>query len=363
MSAIFEYPSFDKHEQIVYCYDEYSGLNAIIAIHNTQLGPALGGCRMYPYASEADALNDVLRLSQGMTYKSAITNLNFGGGKAVIIGDPTKISSETLFRTFGRFVNSLNGRYITAEDVGTNEKFMAWIRIETKHVVGIPSYIGGLGDPSPWTAHGTFMGILASLKKQKGSDNLSGVKVAVQGVGHVGYHLCRELSERGAKLFVCDVNKEALKKVADNFKATVVPIDKIYEQEVDVFSPCALGAVIDDKTINQLKCSIVCGAANNILKDEEKHGKQLHDKSILYAPDFVVNAGGLLNVASEFFHVHQLEFIKTKVEEIYQTTLNVFETADKENLPTNLAAIHLAKERIEAIRQVKNIYTHRKSRE
>ncbi|OGT97785.1 MAG: hypothetical protein A2298_03240 [Gammaproteobacteria bacterium RIFOXYB2_FULL_38_6] len=363
MSTVFKHPSFKKHEQIIYCHDEYSGLNAIIAIHNTQLGSALGGCRMYPYATEQEALNDVLRLSESMTYKSAIANLNFGGGKAVIIGDPRKISSETLFRTFGRFVNSLNGRYITAEDVGTNEKFMAWIRIETKHVVGIPSYIGGLGDPSPWTAHGTLMGILASLKKQTGSENLDGIKVAVQGIGHVGYHLCRELFERGAKLFVSDINKELTKKAAEQFNATVIPLNKIYDQDVDVFSPCALGAVINDQTIDRLKCSIVSGAANNILADEEKHGKKLQKKGILYAPDFVVNAGGLLDVASEFFHVHQLEFLKTKVEEIYQTTLAIFETADQKNMPSNLAAIHLAKERIEAVRQVKNIYTHRRHRE
>jgi leucine dehydrogenase len=215
MTTIFEQMNLNNHETIVFCNDKASGLKVIIAIHNTILGPALGGCRMYPYASEADALTDVLRLSKGMTYKAAVAGLNLGGGKSVIIGDPQKIATEQLFRTFGRFVNSLNGKYITAEDVGTNVHLMEWAHQETPYVTGIPTYLGGSGDPSPVTAHGTYCGIKAAVKTVKNSDTLSGIKVAIEGVGNVGYHLCKELCESGAKVYVCDINPVAIQRVVD----------------------------------------------------------------------------------------------------------------------------------------------------
>jgi len=349
------------HEQIIYCNDPDSGLKAIIAIHDTQLGPALGGCRMYPYSSEKEALTDVLRLSQGMTYKSAITGLNFGGGKSVIIGDPTKQYSEQLFRTLGRFVDGLNGRYITAEDVGTDVNAMEWVRIETRHVVGIPTYLGGLGDPSPVTAHGTFVGIKASLKKQTGNDDLAGIKVSVQGAGHVGYYLCKELHENGAKLFVADINHDALTIVADEFSATIVKPDDIYKQDVDVFAPCALGAIIDDKTIAQLKCSIVAGAANNPLLDEKQHADELKKRGILYAPDYVINAGGLIDVASEFFQAGR-KLAWDKTEGIYDTLLKVYTQAEKDNVSPATAAKKMAENRIHGVKRCKNIFTRRSKR-
>jgi len=357
----FKHMGTNDHEQIVFCNDPDSGLKAIIAIHDTQLGPAIGGCRMRPYATEEEALIDVLRLSRGMTYKSAVTGLNFGGGKSVIIADPTKQTSEQLFRTFGRFVDGLNGRYITAEDVGTDLRSMEWVRIETRHVVGIPTYLGGLGDPSPVTAHGTFVGIKSTLKKQTGNDDLAGIKIAVQGAGHVGYYLCKELHENGVKLYVADINNDALKKVVDEFKATVVKPDKIYGLDVDVFAPCALGAILDDKTIPQLKCSVVAGAANNPLLDEEKHADELKKRGILYAPDYVINAGGLIDVASEFFHAgRQLAWDKT--EDIYNTLQKVYERADKDNISPAAAAKKIADDRIHGVKRCKNIFTRRGKR-
>lgn len=357
MSSIFETLALDSnnHEQVVFCNDKHSGLKAIIAIHNTQLGPALGGCRMYPYANEADALTDVLRLSKGMTKKAAVAGLNLGGGKAVIIGDAKTQANEALFRTFGRFVNSLSGRYITAEDIGTNTRAMEWVLQETDHVVGIPTYLGGSGDPSPVTAHGTFVGIKAAVKKLKGSDSLSGVKVAVEGIGNVGYNLCKELHAAGAKLFVSDVNSAALKRAVAEFKATQVKVEDLYSLDVDVYAPCALGATLNDKTLAQLKCSIIAGAANNQLHDETKHADELKKRGILYAPDYVINAGGLINVYPEV-HGGDSASAWSKVENIYYTLLNVFDIAEKENVTTNLAANKLAEHRIHSVNQVKNIY-------
>lgn len=358
MSSIFDKLNLDSnnHEQVVFCNDKHSGLKAIIAIHNTQLGPALGGCRMYPYENEADALTDVLRLSKGMTKKAAVAGLNLGGGKAVIIADPKIHSTESLFRTFGRFVNSLGGRYITAEDVGTNTRAMEWVLQETDHVVGIPAYLGGSGDPSPVTAHGTFVGIKAAVKKIKGTDNLSGIKVAVEGIGNVGYNLCKELHASGAKLFVSDINPVAIKRAVAEFKAQQVKIEELYGLDVDVYAPCALGATINDKTIAQLKCSIIAGAANNQLKDEEKHGAELKNRGILYAPDYVINAGGLINVYPEV-HGGDAASAWSKVENIYYTLQNIFDIAEKENVTTNTAANKLAHERIHSVNQVKNIYS------
>jgi leucine dehydrogenase len=357
--TIIKKMDLNKHEQVVFCHDSHTDLKAIIAIHNTQLGPSLGGCRMYPYASEEEAVTDVLRLSQGMTYKASVANLNLGGGKSVIIGDPKKIASESLFRTFGRFVNSLGGRYITAEDVGTCVQHMTWIRKETKHVVGTSGFLGGSGDPSPVTAHGTFVGIKAALKKSTGSDDLAGIKVAVQGVGHVGYYLCEELYKHGAKLYVSDVNKAALKTVVDKFNATVVGLDEIYGLDVNVYAPCALGATVNDKTIPLFKCSIVAGAANNQLKEEEKHGLALKERGILYAPDYVINAGGLVNVAAELNGDGQ-EHALAQTEEIYNTLLNIFHLAEQDNVSTSLAANKIAEKRISDISMIKNIYSTNK---
>ena len=353
--TIYDAVDFDKHEQVVFCNDHATGLQAIIAIHNTNLGPALGGTRFYPYANTDDAIKDVLRLSKGMTYKAAVSNLNLGGGKAVIIGDPKKLASEAFFRAFGRFVEGLSGRYINAEDVGTNTRFMEWVSQETEYVTGIPEYFGGSGDPSPVTAHGTFVGIKAALKKVKGKDSLKNVKIAVQGIGNVGYYLCKELYEAGAKLYVQDINKEAVKRAVAQFKATEVTEDKLYGLDVDVYAPCALGATINDKTIPKFKCPIIAGAANNQLAIAEKHSVALKKAGILYAPDYVINAGGLINVSAEVYgggHEH----VMAQVDNIYNTLLNIFDTAEKEKITTHAAANRIAEARIKSVSAVKNIY-------
>lgn len=356
MSNVIEQMSSREHEMVTFCNDQQTGLKAIIAIHNTTLGPSLGGCRFYPYAEEGAALNDALRLSRGMTYKSAISGLNLGGGKSVIIGNPSVLASEALFRAFGRNVNSLNGRYITAEDVGTNSRFMEWVHYETEHVVGIPPYLGGCGDPGPFTAHGTFCGIKASLKYVKGNDSLAGVKIAVEGIGSVGYNLCKELHAAGAKLFVCDVNPDATARAASEFGATVVTKDALYGLDVDVYAPCALGATLNDVSIPQLKCSIVAGAANNQLEDEKKHGEAISKRGILLAPDYVINAGGVVAVyCTEVINgTHDLAWART--EDIYATLLKIFDVAAKENISTAMAANKLAEQRIQAVGRVKNIY-------
>lgn len=352
---IFENSSFDNHEQVVYCYDDYTKLKAIIAIHDSRLGPSIGGCRMYPYTTEDDALTDVLRLSRGMTYKSAITGLNFGGSKAVIIGNPATDHSEMLFRTFGRYVNSLNGRYITAEDSGTNITTMEWTRIETQHVVGLPTYIGGFGDPSPVTAHGVFVGIKATLKKLTGSEDLTAKKVAIQGVGHVGYYLCKELSEAGATLYVADINKENLKMVTTDFKVNVVEPSEIFSVDCDIFAPCALGAILNSKTIPLLKCSIVAGSANNQFADEQANSEALKARNILCAPDYAVNAGGLLDVAAEFFGASR-ELAWHKAEEIYNTLLDIYHQAEEQDISPLAAANKVAEARIEHVSHIKSIY-------
>lgn len=353
--STYENVNFDNHEQVVYCYDKHTGLKAIIAIHNTQLGPALGGCRFYPYAKEEDALNDVLRLSRGMSYKAAVAGLNLGGGKSVIIGDPKELASEALFRTFSRFVEGLNGRYITAEDVGTSTQYMEWVSHETDSVTGIPLHLGGSGDPSPVTAHGTFVGIKSALKQVKGSDSLAGIKVAVEGVGNVGYNLCSELHAEGAKLIVSDVNRAAVDRAVKEFGATAMDIDAVYGAEMDVYAPCALGATLNDKTIPRLKCKIVAGAANNQLFVESKHGLELKKRGILYAPDYVINAGGLINVATEIFGGNS-ESAWQKTNEIYNTLLKIYAIAEKEDITTSEAAKRLAEKRIQDITMAKRIY-------
>ena len=356
---LFANKNYCNHEQLIFCHDPLSKLQAIIAIHNTKLGPAIGGCRMYPYATMDDAIDDVLRLSKGMTYKSAIAGLNFGGGKAVIIGDPHKDSSELLFRTFGRYVQTLSGRYITCEDVGTNPKMMEFVRIETRHVVGLPSYIGGLGDPSLVTAYGTMLGMKASLKKLTGKEDLTNIKVAIQGVGNVGYHLCKELHQAGAKLYITDVDQSAIKKAAKDFKVNVVKPQEIYQQPVDIFAPCALGGILHDESIAKLKCSIVAGAANNQLIDENLHSNALQERGILYAPDYVINAGGLIDAATEFFHVRQKNYAYQKAEEIYSRLFDVYNFAEQKNISTAIAAQQIAEQRIYFAGHCKEIYARR----
>ncbi|MGF1509426.1 MAG: Glu/Leu/Phe/Val dehydrogenase dimerization domain-containing protein [Myxococcota bacterium] len=353
---VFAELSPKNYEQIIFCHDGLTGLKAIIAIHDTTLGPALGGCRMWPYPSTAEAVRDVLRLARGMTFKSAAAGLNLGGGKAVIIGDPKRDRSEKLFRSFGRYIDGLGGRYITAEDSGTDVRTMEWVRMETNWVTGISRALGGSGDPSPVTAFGTFAGIRASAKVRWGRDSLAGKRVAMQGAGAVGYHLCRYLTEAGAKVTVCDLYEENLKAVVDEFGVEVVPTHAIFDVSADILAPCALGGVINDDTVKKLKVEIVAGPANNILDDQDRHGAALETKNILYAPDYVINSGGLINVANELEGYNQERALK-QAEGIYDIMLNVFRIAAERKIPTFRAADELALDRIRSIGQVKSIYS------
>lgn len=343
--GIFGLMSGYGHEQVVFCHDKDTGLKAIIAIHSTVLGPALGGTRMWLYNNEAEALNDVLRLSRGMTYKASISGLNLGGGKAVIIGDAKKDKSEPLFRRFGKFINNLNGKYITAEDVGTTTKDMEYVRMETKFVTGISEAMGGGGDPSPVTAFGVYMGMKASAKQVWGNDSLAGKKVLVQGVGHVGESLVKHLKEEGAKIFICDINEEALKNVSSKYGAEIVSGHGIFDLDIDIYAPCALGATLNTDSISRLKCAIVAGAANNQLADEVVHGRMLMEKGIIYAPDFLINAGGLINVYSEL-HGYNRERAMTDAQHIYDVTLDILNKSKRENIPSSQAAKEIAEIRI-----------------
>ncbi len=338
-----------NHEQLLFCNDNETGLKAIIAVHNTVLGPALGGTRMWMYNNETEALNDVLRLSRGMTYKNSISGLNLGGGKAVIIGDSRSMKSEALFRRFGKFVNSLGGKYITAEDVGISPIDMTWVSMETNHVVGLP---GKSGDPSPVTAHGTYVGMKACAKEQFGSDSLAGKKVAVQGVGHVGEYLVSSLAKEGAEIFISDIHEPTLKRVAETYGAKVVGLDEIYDIDMDIYAPCALGATVNDETLSRLKCSIIAGAANNQLKQEDIHGRAVMEKGMIYAPDFALNAGGVINCYSEVKGLAP-EWAMGKAEEIYTTIQNIVKRSQSENVPTYQIANKMAEERIEAMGKVK----------
>jgi len=343
------------HEQIVFCQDNHTGLKAIIAIHNTVLGPGLGGTRVWNYASDAEAINDVMRLSRGMTYKAAISGLNLGGAKAVIIGDASKIKTEALMRKFGRFVENLNGKYITAEDVNTTTRDMDYVHMETDHVVGLPESMGGGGDPSPVTAYGTYMGMKASAKHVWGNDSLSGKKIAIQGLGKVGGHLLEMLHKEGAKLIISDINEQALTHYSTKFGATVVKGNDIYSQEVDIFSPCALGAILNTENIGKLKCAIVAGAANNQLEDENAHGPMLVEKGIAYAPDFLINAGGLINVYQEYIGYNR-ETAMRNTEHIYNVTLDIYKSASDNKTHTQKAAIDMAEKRINDILRVSSTY-------
>lgn len=339
------------HEQVVYCHDKATGLKAIIAIHDTTLGPALGGTRLWDYANEEDALFDVLRLSRGMTYKAACAGLNLGGGKAVIIGDAKKIKNEALFRAFGRFVNSLSGRYITAEDVNVNVNDMEQVASETNYVTGLTSRPGGSGDPSPVTAWGVFHGIKAAARHRLGKDSVKGLKVAVQGVGAVGHYLCGYLNAEGAQLVVSDIDPAKTKLIAERYGAKVVEGHQIFSADVDVFAPCALGAILNDETLPMLKCPIVSGGANNQLLDENRHGKILREKNILYSPDYVINAGGLINVYNEL-RGYNAEVAKNQAAGIYNTLLQVFADAEKQGICTHTASNAYAERRISGVRSV-----------
>jgi leucine dehydrogenase len=342
----------NNHEQVMFCNDQDTGLKAIIAIHNTILGPALGGTRFWDYATETDALNDVLRLSRGMTYKAAAAGLNLGGGKAVIIGNPVKIKNEALLRRFGKFVNNLGGKYITAEDIAMNSRDMEYIHMETKHVTGIPELSGGSGDPSIVTAYGVYLSMKASAKEQWGNESLEGKKIAVQGVGHVGECLVRYLIKEGAKVVIADINPERVRTVASELGAEAVESEKIMDIDMDIYAPCALGATVNEATLGRLKCSIICGSANNQLADEKVHGEELSKKGILYAPDFLVNAGGLINVYNELLGYNRERAMK-QAETIYENVTKVFRISKADHIPTYLAANRVAEQRITALGKVK----------
>ena len=346
VDPVFGQVSFDNHEQIVFCNDKDTGLKAIIGIHNTVLGPALGGTRMWKYTNEWEALNDVLRLSRGMTYKSAISGLNLGGGKAVIIGDSKVDKTPEMIAKFGQYVNSLSGRYITAEDVGTTTADMDLIRKHTEYVTGISESIGGSGNPSPVTAYGVYMGMKAAAKYKFGTDNLEGKRVLVQGIGHVGETLVDYLTAEGAKVIIADINEDRLKEIGNKYGAKIYTGDDLYSADVDIYAPCALGATINDDTIGRLKAQVIAGAANNQLANEIKHGQMLKDRGILYAPDFLINAGGIINVYAEIVKYDKAEAMR-KTENIYNTTLEIFDYADTNNITTHEAAFKIAQNRID----------------
>ncbi len=354
--SVFEQIEKKSHEQVVFCSDKESGLRAIIGIHDTTLGPSLGGCRMWPYKNEEEALIDVLHLSRGMTYKSAAAGLNLGGGKAVIIGDSKKIKTESLFRAFGRFVQSLGGRYITAKDVGITVCDMEFVRMETDFITGIRRDLGGSGDPSPVTAFGVYHGIRASLNQLTGRDSLEGKRVAVQGLGHVGFSLMQYLVPDGAIVTATDIDNENIKKVINEYPSVeIVTPDKIYDIPCDVYVPCALGGVVNDETLPRLKCAIIAGSANNILASEERHAKALKERDILYAPDFVISAGGLINVANELEGYNRKQALH-QAAGIYDIVAQVFDIAKNENITTLSAAKTLAKRRISRMNSLQKTF-------
>lgn len=342
------------HERLLFCSNPDVGLQAIIAIHSTVLGPSLGGLRMWPYASMDEAVTDVLRLAKGMTYKAAAGGLNLGGGKAVILGDPKKDKSEALFRAFGSYVESLGGLYITAEDVGTDTEDMELIRTETRWVTGVPVSHGGGGDPSPVTAWGVLQGIKAAVRWRFGEPVLGGRSVAIQGLGSVGGYLAGYLKEEGAKVFGCDIDPEMADEVAREHGVELVGVDEIFDVPSDVFAPCALGAILNDGTIPRLRCQIVAGGANNQLADQAQHGSAIEARGILYAPDFVINAGGLMNVYSELDERgYDRERAMRMTRGIYLNMMRVFEIAKEQRIPTHQAADRVAEERIAKIRALR----------
>jgi len=353
--SILEQLSQSGHKKVVFCNDPSTGLKAIIAIHDTTLGPALGGVRMWNYSSEAEALEDVLRLSKGMTYKAAVAGLNVGGGTAVIIGDSRRQKSEALMRSFGRFVKNLNGEFIAGEDVGTTVRDMEYIRMETQHVTGVPESLGGAGNPAPFTAKGVYLGIKACVKEVFGTDELAGRSVVVQGTGNVGEHLVELLRNDNVEVYVTDINEERMRVIARKYKAKAIEADKIFTIGADIYAPCALGATVNERTIKTMKFAIIAGSANNQLADEQAHGQLLHDKGILYAPDYLINAGGIISCYSELTGFGRKRTIQL-TENIYEATKEVIKLSKSENIPTNLAASRLAEKRIEDIKKIKSSY-------
>ncbi len=351
---LFNYMQEHNHEEVVFSTDKETGLKAIVAIHSTTLGPALGGVRMWPYRSEEEAVLDALRLAEGMTYKSSVAGLNLGGGKAVIIGDPAKDKSSALFRAFGKFVNSLNGKYITAEDVGTTVTDMTYVHQETPYVTGLPATEKGSGDPSPLTAFGVYRGMKACCRARFGSDSLTGRRIAIQGLGKVGYDLAKRLSEEGARIIASELNSERAAAIAVELDLALVGLEEIYDVVCDIFAPCALGAILNDNTIPRLRCQIVAGAANNQLA-EDRHGDELAERNILYAPDYVINAGGIISVATELGAYDRQEAWH-KTAKIYDSILRVVALAQDEDIPTHLAAHRLAQARIEIEKQEQDFF-------
>ncbi|HSI74252.1 MAG TPA: Glu/Leu/Phe/Val dehydrogenase dimerization domain-containing protein [Lunatimonas sp.] len=353
--SIFGQLSAMGHEQVVFCHDEPTGLKAIIAIHNTVLGPSLGGTRMWHYSSEESAITDALRLSRGMTFKAAISGLNIGGGKAVLIGN-TSLKTEAYLRRFGRFVESLNGRYVTAEDVNMKTRDMEFIAMETSHVTGLPEIKGGGGDPSPVTAYGTYLGIKSAAKKAYGSDSLVDKRIVVQGVGQVGKYLVEHLMKEKAQVFITDIFEEKLSEVARLTGAQAISSVAVYDFPMDIYAPCALGATLNDFSIPSLTCDIVAGAANNQLADEETHGQMLLEKGIIYSPDFLINAGGLINVYAEYLGGYKKELALKQTEAIYDTNLRVLQMAEDSGMPPQQVAMDMALKRISSMSKVKLAY-------
>ena len=346
---VFESDNFDNHERLVFCQDAPTGLNAIIALHNTTLGPAAGGCRMWAYKNETDAINDVLRLSQGMSYKNAMAELPLGGGKTVIIGDPNKTKSDDLLRALGKYIERLAGDYVTGQDVGVNVNDMQIIATETRYVCGLSNGNGYSGaDPSPITAFGVFLGILAAVGFQTDEPDrtdLKGIRIAVQGLGAVGYYLCRHLHEANAQLLVSDIDKDRVNAACVEFGATPVDAAQILYQEVDVLSPCALGAILNQHSIPKIKASIIAGAANNQLATEAD-GKLLTARQILYAPDYVINAGGVISLAYEYLSLGNEQDAMKQISKIGPRLTHIFDLAQKENQPTNTIADCMARQHL-----------------
>ena len=345
------------HEQVLFCRNDEVGLRAIIAIHDTTLGPALGGCRLWDYPTTEAALTDVLRLSRGMTYKAAVAGLDLGGGKSVIIGDPS-MKNEALFRAFGRQIESLGGRYITAEDMNTNVQDMNWIRRETDHVTGASQHMGGSGDPSPVTAWGVFHGVRACLEVVYGSPDVRGRTVAIQGVGNVGYNLAKYVHERGGRILVSDINGAHIARAVEEFDAEVLEGNDFYATNCDVLAPCAIGGIINERTITGVRAPIVCGGANNILEDEERDGGLLSERGITYGPDYVVNAGGLMNVYAELRGWPPGKAMED-AQGIFDTVKRVLHKATTEGTTTIEASNRLAEERIEAVARISRLHVPR----
>lgn len=344
------------HEQVVFFHFPQVGLKAIVGIHNTALGPALGGCRMRVYTDESQALDDCLRLSEGMTYKSSIAGLNLGGGKSVLIADP-KMSEgrRELFLKFGECLNSCTGRYITAEDMGTSVADIMVMREVTKYAAGYSRELGGSGDPSPWTARGCYQGVLAACERTYGSKDLKGKKIALQGAGHVGMYLIEHLVKAGAQVWVSDTNREALDIAKSRFGAEIVDVEKIYDLPMDVFSPCAIGQTVNHDTLKRLNCKVIAGAANNQLTDPSVY-KTIEDKKIMYCPDFVINGGGVISVAGEYNDGGWKEsWVAQKVDNIFNTIHKVAEESEKRKAFPEVVALELAKERVKAAEEAKRI--------